>query len=42
MIFKVKVIKVNTHTLPNGQKRAYVKLSSATPAIDIATEIGMI
>lgn len=41
-IFKVKVVKVNTFTLPNGEKRAYVKLSPETPAIDIATDIGMI
>ncbi|MBW2991682.1 50S ribosomal protein L23 [Candidatus Woesearchaeota archaeon] len=40
-IFKVKVIGVNTFTNPKGQKRAYVKLSPETPAIDIATEIGM-
>ncbi len=41
-IFKVKVVKVNTFKHPSGQKRAYVKLSPDTPAIDIATEIGMI
>lgn len=41
-VFKVKVVKVNTFTLPNGQKRAYVKLSPENPAIDIATSIGMI
>lgn len=40
-IFKVKVVSVKTFTNPRGQKRAYVKLSPETPAIDIATEIGM-
>ena len=40
-IFKVKVVSVNTHTIAKGEKRAYVKLSPETPAIDIATEIGM-
>jgi large subunit ribosomal protein L23 len=40
-IFKVKVISVNTHVIAKGEKRAYVKLSPETPAIDIATDIGM-
>jgi ribosomal protein uL23 len=40
-IFKVKVESVRTFTNSRGQKRAYVKLSPDTPAIDIATEIGM-
>ena len=40
-LFKVKVIGVRTLTTPKGQKRAYVKLSQETPAIDIATDIGM-
>ena len=40
-IFKVKVVSVNTFTTMKGDKRAYVKLSPETPAIDIATEIGM-
>ena len=39
-MFKVKVIKVNL--LINGnEKKAYVKLSSETPAIDIATQLGL-
>tara|TARA_Y100000310_G_C20693657_1_gene824019 strand:+ start:2179 stop:2439 length:261 start_codon:yes stop_codon:yes gene_type:complete len=37
--FKVKVVKVNTFIAANGQKRAYVKFSSETPAIDIATSM---
>jgi ribosomal protein uL23 len=40
-LFKVKVTGVRTFTNAKGQKRAYVKLSDETPAIDIATEIGM-
>ena len=39
-MFKVKVIKVNL--LINGnEKKAYVKLSDDTPAIDIATQLGL-
>jgi len=40
-IFKVKVTGVRTFVNPKGEKRAYVKLSPETPAIDIATDIGM-
>ena len=40
-IFKVKVIKVNTLINQKGEKRAYVKLSSDTPAIDVATQLGL-
>ena len=39
-MFKVKVSKVNT-LLKGGKKKAYVKLSEETPAIDIATQMGM-
>lgn len=38
--FKVKVARVNTFNV-KGEKRAYVKLSPETPAIDIATELGL-
>lgn len=38
--FNVKVKGVNTYIL-NGQKRAYVKFSEETPAIDIATNLGL-
>ncbi len=41
-LFKIKVIKINTLILPSGKKKAYVKLSSETPAIDIATQLGLI
>ena len=37
--FKVKVVKVRTVRDIRGFKKAYVKLSSETPAIDIATKL---
>lgn len=40
-LFKVKVIKVNTLIDTEGKKRAYVKISPETPAIDIATQLGL-
>lgn len=40
-IFKAKVLKVNTFVSPKGEKRAYVKFSADTPAIDIATQMGL-
>ena len=40
-MFKVKVLKVNTLITPKGQKRAYVKLSPDNPALDIATDLGL-
>jgi large subunit ribosomal protein L23 len=39
--FKVKVIKVTTLLSPRGEKRAYVKLAPETPALDIATDLGL-
>lgn len=39
--FKVKVTKVNLFTSPGGEKRAYVKLSMENPAIDVATQLGL-
>ena len=41
-MFKVKVEKVNTMNDTKGRKKAYLKLSPETPAIDIATQMGMI
>ena len=38
--FKVKVIDVNT-SIQKGLKKAYIKLSQETPAIDIATKLGL-
>lgn len=40
-LFKAKVVKVNTFISPRGDKRAYVKFSRETPAIDIATNLGL-
>jgi len=39
--FKVKVIKVTTLLSPKGIKKAYVKLSPETPALDVATDLGL-
>jgi ribosomal protein L23 len=41
-MFKIKVTKVTTNILPDGRKKAYVKISAETPAIDVATRLGMI
>ena len=41
MLFKVKVTNVNTFISVKGDKRAYVTFSSETPAIDIATNLGL-
>lgn len=40
-LFKAKVEKVNTFVARDGKKRAYIKFSLETPAIDIATELGL-
>ena len=40
-MFKVKVVSVNTLTDTDGKKRAYVKFSEETPAIDVATNLGL-
>lgn len=39
-IFKVKVLKVNT-LIVKGRKKAYIKLAEDTPAIDVATQLGL-
>jgi large subunit ribosomal protein L23 len=40
-MFKAKVTAVNTlHTI-KGQKRAYITFAKETPAIDIATQLGL-
>jgi len=41
-LFKVKVLKVNTYITTKGKKKAYVKLSPETPAMDVATNLGLI
>jgi len=40
-LFKVKVISVNTF-ITGGKKKAYVKLNPENPAIDLATQLGMV
>lgn len=40
-MFKVSVDNVNTFVSPEGEKRAYVKFSQKNPAIDIATQMGL-
>ena len=40
-MLNVKVVSVNTQNAPNGTKRAYVRFSNATPAIDVATKLGL-
>jgi len=41
-MFNVKVLKVNTFISPQGDKKAYVQLAMDNPAIDVATQLGMI
>ena len=41
LLFKVKVVDVNTFIIA-GKKKAYVKLNEQNPAIDVATQLGMI
>ena len=40
-MFKVEVDKINTLIGPDGEKRAYIKFSAKNPAIDIATQMGL-
>ena len=40
-MFKAKITKITTHITPAGEKKAYVKFSQETPAIDIATQLGL-
>ena len=39
--FKVKVDHVNTFIDMKGRKKAYIRFSKETPAIDIATQLGL-
>jgi len=39
--YKVKVVDVQTFIDKKGNKRAYVKFSDDTPAIDVATQLGL-
>ncbi|MBU0757260.1 MAG: 50S ribosomal protein L23 [Nanoarchaeota archaeon] len=40
-LYKVKIVKVNTRIGPDASKRAYVTFSDDTPAIDVATQLGL-
>ncbi|MBS3096345.1 50S ribosomal protein L23 [Candidatus Woesearchaeota archaeon] len=40
-MFKVEVDSVNTLVSAEGEKRAYIKFSAKNPAIDIATQMGL-
>lgn len=40
--FNVKVTQVNTMMTHKGKKKAYVTLSADTPALDVATRLGML
>lgn len=40
-MFKVEVDSINTFINAEGEKRAYVKFSAKNPAIDIATQMGL-
>jgi large subunit ribosomal protein L23 len=41
-IFKVKIMKVHTLITSKGTKKAYITLSPETPALDVATQLGLI
>lgn len=41
-VFKAKVTAVNTFISQGGEKKAYVQFSAETPAVDIATQLGLI
>lgn len=40
-MFKAKIVDVNTFVSADGKKKAYIKFSDETPAIDIATQLGL-
>jgi len=39
--FKVKIEDVTMFIDPKGRKKAYVRFSDETPAIDVATQLGL-
>ena len=41
-LFKIKVTNVRTMVSPQGLKKAYVTLAKETPAIDVATKLGLL
>lgn len=40
-LFQVKVVNVKTLNTPDNKKKAYLLLSHETPAIDVATKLGL-
>jgi ribosomal protein uL23 len=40
-LYNVKVLKVNTMHDPKGRKKAYITFSEESPAIDLATQLGL-
>ena len=40
-MFKIKITKINTMIDRNGDKKVIVALSDKTPAIDVATDLGL-
>ena len=40
-LYEVRVAKINTVILPNGQKKAYVRLHPDEDAMDLAAKLGM-
>ncbi len=41
-LYKMKIKKINTFITRDGDKKAFVKLNKETPAIDVATQLGML
>ncbi|RME77663.1 50S ribosomal protein L23 [Candidatus Woesearchaeota archaeon] len=39
--FKVKVERVRTLITPQGEKKAYITLTKDTPAMDLASDLGI-
>lgn len=40
-LYNVKIQSINTLITPGGKKRAYVKFDEESPAIDLATKLGL-
>lgn len=40
-LYEVKVVKVNTLILPDGRKKAYVRLAPESSATDVATRLNI-
>ena len=39
--FDAKILKINTQVDSKGRKKAYIKFSDGTPALDVATKLGL-